>query len=823
MNEIQELYLSILGEIGYPIEGKSSFKKYLKKLMLENIKDIHFNRPKNQREPEQCMSTRAAQSAIENAIDIGTIKNEYGVVIEAAKILRREILDNCHWQYLGMFDDFKIPMLLQTFCKTIIMGTRKIKTDQLTSAINMSSSILAQHIIQSCKTDRQTSYSPLKESSTFRCNVETPLSVDISLDFHSRTRSKDLVSKLKDINIGVSYKKLMSIENCVANSVIEETKANDGVYLPPWTVQDNFTSFAIDNIDFLENTPSGMNTLHGTAIAMYQSQCKNATNTERVFKRTNSETCYDDCELPLLPCNAPKPKKSIHKIDLHSSSPSINEKRKIDLAWILGSIDCQIVDEEDNDCKNKGVGTWSSFNSLCSSFNSDITNIALLAPLIRSPPTDINTLFTAIMRTKSVTHKVVGEGKMTVITFDMQLYDIAMRLWDVNDEIKKNFIFRPGELHVVFWALAALGKYIEASGIDQAWVEGGLFSPSTVTKLLNGKQLYRTLEAHTTTFYQLYFNKFLDINPGYKSILCDISKELRNSHEQSIKSSNDDLMADSLSNVMKVFESCNIFSKILEFEKSFTKQQMFIMQYLKQFETILSYIRATRERNFVLHLEATEALIKYFFAHDHLSYARLLPRYLSCMQNTQTNHPDIWQEFLNSNYCVTKSSIPFTSIAPDHALEQENRRVKVDGGITGITQNENALKRFFLIAPEIKRMSINFERNIGIYSTPTRTQHHEIHGNKFERLQNNKLKLQNVFCLHGDPFSASSDMSSILTKAVLPDTVSNDMLNRDQIGQELFEQFVMDRLLSGNFSVWDQMKMKKLKTFQNQHFRCEKR
>ena len=36
---------------------------------------------------------------------------------------------------------------------------------------------------------------------------------------------------------------------------------------------------------------------------------------------------------------------------------------------------------------------------------------------------------------------------------------------------KKQFLFRPGELHVVFWALAALGKYVEGSGIDQAWVE----------------------------------------------------------------------------------------------------------------------------------------------------------------------------------------------------------------------------------------------------------------------------------------------------------------------------------------------------------------
>ena len=124
------------------------------------------------------------------------------------------------------------------------------------------------------------------------------------------------------------------------------------------------------------------------------------------------------------------------------------------MAWILGSIDCQIVDEEDNDCKNKGVGTWSAFNSLCSSFNSDITNIALLAPLIRSPPTDINTLFTAITRTKSVTHKVVGEGKMTVITFDMLLYDIAMRLWMLTMKLRRTSFF-------------VQGNYMSFSGLQQ--------------------------------------------------------------------------------------------------------------------------------------------------------------------------------------------------------------------------------------------------------------------------------------------------------------------------------------------------------------------
>ena len=47
------------------------------------------------------------------------------------------------------------------------------------------------------------------------------------------------------------------------------------------------------------------------------------------------------------------------------------------------------------------------------------------------------------------------------------------------------------------------------------------------------------------------------------------------------------------------------------------------------------YVRATREKKIQLHLESTEALIKYFFAHDHYNYPCLLPIYLSCMQSTE--------------------------------------------------------------------------------------------------------------------------------------------------------------------------------------------
>ena len=46
-------------------------------------------------------------------------------------------------------------------------------------------------------------------------------------------------------------KKLLSIENCIAACVVDETKSNNGLYLPPWIVQGKPVWFVIDNVDFM--------------------------------------------------------------------------------------------------------------------------------------------------------------------------------------------------------------------------------------------------------------------------------------------------------------------------------------------------------------------------------------------------------------------------------------------------------------------------------------------------------------------------------------------------------------------------------------------
>jgi len=144
---------------------------------------------------------------------------------------------------------------------------------------------------------------------------------------------------------------------------------------------------------------------------------------------------------------------------------------------------------------------------------------------------------------------------------------------------------------------------------------------------------------------------------------------------------------------------------------------------------------------------------------------------------------------------VTKGLAGFTSIASDHGIEQENRKLKVMGGIVGLTQNENALDKFFLIAPKA-----------------------------LCQIMTNVSKLVGVIREHGDPFmneNVDDEVYNLLTKEVKNEKIFKDILDRDIIGQQMFEKFATDRLTEGKLSVWDKLPKRKLKTFMSANVTAE--
>ena len=152
---------------------------------------------------------------------------------------------------------------------------------------------------------------------------------------------------------------------------------------------------------------------------------------------------------------------------------------------------------------------------------------------------------------------------------------------------------------------------------------------------------------------------------------------------------------------------------------------------------------------------------------------------------------------MRGHFCVTKGLAGFMSIASDHGIEQENRKLKVMGEIGGLTQNEKVLDKFFLIAP----MALC-------------------------RIMPNVSKLVGVIREHGDPFmdeNMDDEVYNLLTKEIKNEKISKDILDRDIIGQQMFEKFVTDRLTEGKLSVWDKLPKRKLKTFKSANVTAEVR
>ena len=95
---------------------------------------------------------------------------------------------------------------------------------------------------------------------------------------------------------------------------------------------------------------------------------------------------------------------------------------------------------------------------------------AVMLPVNNGSPANLDNLYTALKEADKLRESIYCDGK-TIVTFDLQLYIKAIQLQEV--DIKSNFVFRMGELHVVFCVLKVIGKVMDGRRLDQAFEEAG--------------------------------------------------------------------------------------------------------------------------------------------------------------------------------------------------------------------------------------------------------------------------------------------------------------------------------------------------------------
>ncbi|MES9882594.1 MAG: hypothetical protein ABW185_17125, partial [Sedimenticola sp.] len=456
------------------------------------------------------------------------------------------------------------------------------------------------------------------------------------------------------------------------------------------------------------------------------------------YQEFQGDVAHEECQSARLKDEAWLTTKCISRDKTTSSS----ERRTTDGVNDDGENSDPVRDEQTH-C----LPTWSAFNSqLARDDDSTLTCIRTM-PLLASPAHEYSTLLNVFRQTQLVSDQIVGPDSPVILTMDMDLYQRALKLQIAKPELQGRIILRIGELHTVFCMLRTIGSFIEGSGFDDSWIEAGIYGSSTTRQILEGKHMKRGISAHITSLqalFDLYVGSFVNTEPDMSDVQEKVASDIKGEYNAASYEEMKHGVAEKVGTIMK---ASGLPAKLENFSQEKMHQPMFAWtkMYMEMILVLLQYIRASREGNWLLHLQSLEKFCPYFFSMNRLKYAQCAPEYIAKMYALQTSKPEVWKWLCDGNFCVKKSHVAFSKIGVDHALEQVNRSLKVLGGITGITTNADALARFFLVAHEVSRLAEESERQVGLQSTATSLNHRDLSKSVVGKEETNVRKLRDVF------------------------------------------------------------------------------
>lgn len=282
--------------------------------------------------------------------------------------------------------------------------------------------------------------------------------------------------------------------------------------------------------------------------------------------------------------------------------------------------------------------------------------------------------------------------------------------------MRDQFNLRLGELHVIKAHLLCLGSFVLGSGYELVWNEAGVYGPTTTRAILNASHIRRGMQAHEDNLIalmQLLVEELYKENPLLEDDVREAARGFSTDEDAEHQDVHQHLIALNLQSHIETF---------VEGLKG-NSNARFAVQYMEMVLRGQMFLFASRNRDWLGHLQASEEICCDLFSQDRVKYMRMMPFYIASQYALQESDPDTWRALQEGDFCVTKSDLPFVSLEVDHAGEQENKVLKVDGGITGIANNANTRNRYCITAPIISRMVAEMKEHV---SCPT-VEHHKHH------------------------------------------------------------------------------------------------
>lgn len=546
-----------------------------------------------------------------------------------------------------------------------------------------------------------------------QARIKLPKHIGLGMSVKHLTGSKQLVTLLNRMGHCSSYDEIVQVENSLANESLAKADVS-GVIIPTNINPGTFIQMAADNNDINEETIDGKNTTHATTLAIYQRKQYgpmperlvhgDPSKKKRSLDSTRHLVVLEDVNVggrrPGSPDFAGQVISSWFTCHRQFLSTCMD-----DLCWMLLRLsDPFMACNQVQSPEEQKTPRWSGFHAIIRPGIPVETNIGY-HPMINAEASNFSTLCTVMKLAQNICN-TLGQCE-SVITFDLAFYAKAKQLQMKYPEEFKNTVIRMGGFHIALNYFSLLGRKYANSGLEDLLIESEVYAAGTTSVLMLGKSYNRGIRAHKLVMealFRLLWKAFLEWLSKKAGALDNEVKQdvVRRSSECQSTIKMEGFVNDAWLKLQGCVEP--LFS-LLDAFKSESKEKSkvfsFWVEYIDMVLVLLQFIKAERTGNWKLHLSATAAMIPHFYSMDRVNYARWLPVYISDMNMLESNHPDVYREFISGNHGVSRSKQPFAQVWTDMALEQSiNLDSKSKAGTVGIRTKENAVERWFLTSHE---------------------------------------------------------------------------------------------------------------------------
>ena len=320
-------------------------------------------------------------------------------------------------------------------------------------------------------------------------------------------------------------------------------------------------------------------------------------------------------------------------------------------------------------------------------------------PVIPRPITDPATVRQLCTNFENV-RKQLNQPTLPVWN-DEGVFDILIDVLLANPADFKKLFPGMGPFHWAKVLQRCSGKLVRGSGLEDAFVECGVFGPGAIETVLTGKHYYRSLAGFLMLDDLITYMQWNAFWLTHKRENYPFLPQLQNLAEKLSKNQAEvNEFSAAIEHIQPLYEDFNRFKKECE-EKSQVCEYLSILQYI--IGLLKNLIASEREGNWDLHVATVDDCMPVFREFDCLHYLRNGGYYCEQIKALEFTDPWLFRKFQLGQWVIQEKPGKFRAVGGDMKMEQSLQCVsKGPGGhfVVGLSGNAAAVAEFELLFQE---------------------------------------------------------------------------------------------------------------------------